>query len=230
MPHLFKHVLPILLISMVIQTTYATVVKDETPWPSDQSVHSRSLATVPAEKRPIFIFAFVHDDIPESRIQSIYPEHFLPMVKELKIATGRDVSVKFIRNTPPYTSYAYKGEDETSYYGWKMLGEHYRDNNNLPFGRTTKFLLLTNDWMNSHTLGIASEGQQFGLATVASKQIVGHEMGHMLTAQHERSEIRYNGWLCETFMTPKVNPFYSNCFVYTDPNRTRINNFLADTP
>ncbi|WP_129586955.1 hypothetical protein [Pseudomonas frederiksbergensis] len=215
---------------LINQTTYATVVKDETPWPSDPSVQPRSLVTIPMGKRPIFIFAFVHDDVPESRFQSIYPAHFLPMVKELKIATGRDVSVKFIRKTPPYTSYVYRGENQTSYDGWKALGEHYRDNNNLPFGRTTKFLLLTNDWMNSHTLGITAEGQQFGLATVASQQIVGHEVGHMLTAQHELSEIRYNGWLCETFMIPKVNPLYSSCFVYTDPNRARINNFLADTP
>ena len=230
MPRLYSLALTLLFASLVNQTVFATVAKDETPWPLSRSERLNTLDSIPVEKRPIFIFAFVHDDVPESQVSSIYPEHFLPVIKEIRSTTGRDVSVIFVRNTPPYTSYAYKGETQASYDGWKDLGIAYRDANNLPIGRTTKFMLLTKDWMNSDTLGLAGMGQQFALATLSHKQIVGHELGHMLDAEHEFSEVRYNGWWCETFMAAKVNPLLSNCYVFTDPNRGRIRNFLNPVP
>ncbi|MHC8398133.1 hypothetical protein ACYZTX_01200 [Pseudomonas sp. MDT1-17] len=230
MPRLYKLALTLLLTALVNQTVQATVVKDETPWPLAQSFGSKTLSVIPVEKRPIFIFAFIHDDVPESKIPSIYPDHFLPVIKEIRSTMGRDVSVIFIRNAPPYTNYAYRGKNQASYDGWKDLGINYRETNNLPVGRTTKFMLLTKEWMNSETLGLAGMGQQFALATLNSKQIVGHELGHMLDAEHEFSEVRYNGWWCETFMAAKVNPLLSNCYVFTDPNRARISNYLSRVP
>ena len=94
----------------------------------------------------------------------------------------------------------------------------------------TKFMLLTNDWMNSETLGVTGVGQQFALATLTNKQVMGHELGHLLDAEHELVDVKYNGWRCETFMAAKVNSLLSNCYVYTDPNRARIKDFLSLAP
>ncbi|MDB5994858.1 MAG: hypothetical protein JWP42_1994 [Pseudomonas sp.] len=208
--------------------TYATQVIDDTPWPLAPSPKNSSNLSV--EKRPIFILAFVHDDVPESTIASIFPGHLVPFIKELRETTGRRVSVELVRNAPPYTNYAYKGTSQDSYDGWRQLGTDYRDKNNLPVNRTTKFILLTKDYMNAEVLGVAVSGQQFGIASLVHKQIVGHELGHLLDAQHELSEERFNGWICETFMVPKVDPLKGNCYVFTDPNRSRINAYLADVP
>jgi hypothetical protein len=230
MPILYNLALTLLFSCFITQSVFATVVKDETPWPTEKSTRLSTLSSIPVERRPIFIFAFVHDDVPQDKIPSIYPDHFLPVIKDIRSTTGRDVSIIFVRNTPPYTNYAYKAESQASYDGWKDLGIAYRDANNLPIGRTTKFMLLTKDWMNSDTLGVTVAGQQFALATLNYKQIVGHELGHMLDAEHELAEIRYNGWGCETFMVAKVNPLLSNCYVFSDPNRERIRNFLNPAP
>ena len=220
-----------LLFTLIInQTASATVVKDETPWPIAQPETPSMRSSIPVEKRPIFVFAFVHDDVPEDKIPSLYPDHFAPVIRELRTTTGRDVSVIFVRNTPPYTNYSYKGETQASYDGWRDLGTAYRDAKNLPTGRTTKFMLLTNDGMTNNVFGLAGVGQQFALAALNHKQIVGHELGHMLDAQHELAEVRYNGWWCETFMAAKVNTLLSNCYVYTDPNRERIRSYLRDAP
>jgi hypothetical protein len=230
MPSLYSLAVTVLFTSFINQTAFATVVKDETPWPSVQTLSPRTLSNIPVEKRPLFIFAFVHDDVPKEKIPSIYPDHFLPFIKEFRSTTGRNVSVIFVRDTPPYTDYAYKGEAGDSYVGWRDLATAYRGAKNLPIGRTTKFILLTKDWINSDTLGLAGAGQQSAIATLHSKQVVGHELGHLLDAQHELSEIRYNGWVCETFMVAKSNPLLSNCYVFTDPNRERIRNFLSLAP
>jgi hypothetical protein len=230
MPRLYKFALILTLTSFINQTANATIARDETPWPTVPLFAPRTFNAVPVDKRPIFIFAFVHDDVPESKIPSIYPDHFFPFVKEIKLITGRDVSVRLVRNAPPYTSYPYKADSQAAYEGWSALGSDYRDTNNLPINRTTKFMLLTNDWMNSETLGVAGVGQQFALATLTNKQVVGHELGHLLDAEHELADVRYNGWWCETFMAAKVNPLLSNCYVYTDPNRARIKDFLSLAP
>ena len=134
-----------------------------------------------------------------------------------RLMTGRDVSVRLVRNAPPYTSYPYRADSQAAYEGWSALVSDYRDTNKLSINRTTKFMLLTNDWMNSETLGVVGVGQQFALATLTNKQVVGHELGHLLDAEHELADVRYNGWRCATFMAAKVNSLLSNCYVYTDP-------------
>lgn len=222
-----------LILSLTTQIGHATTVLDNTPWPpanSEGPVTFKGFSTALTEKRSIFVFAFIHDDIPESAIGSIFQSYFLDWVKEITAITGRRVSVEFIRNRPPYTNYSYQAASESSYRGWEALAQNYRDDQNLPYNRTTKFLLLTNSAMvNNEVLGVSSPGQQFGIASLIGKQIVGHELGHMLTANHELSEVRYNGWWCETFMRD-VTPGLSNCYRYSDGNRERIKSFLGDVP
>jgi hypothetical protein len=219
------------IFQLTTQMSHATTVMDR-PWPAANSealMTPKGFSTITMEKRPIFVFAFVHDDIPESAIDSIFHSYFLDWIKEVTAVTGRRVSVEFIRNMPPYTNYSYKAASDISYRGWETLARNYRDDNNLPYNRITKFLLLTNNAIDNKVLGVASLGQQFGIASLIGKQIVGHELGHMLTANHELSEVQYNGWWCETFMRD-VTPGLSNCYRYSDGNRELIKSFLSDVP
>ncbi|MDI3272016.1 hypothetical protein ACYZT3_00625 [Pseudomonas sp. MDT1-16] len=222
-----------LIIFLTTQMGHATTVLNDTPWPpthSKASVTFKGFSTTSIEKKPIFVFAFIHDDIPESAIDSIFQRYLLDWVKEITAISGRRVSMEFIRNRPPYTNYSYQAASETSYRGWETLARNYRDDQNLPHNRTTKFLLLTNSAMiNNEVLGVASPGQQFGIASLIGKQIVGHELGHMFTANHELSDVQYNGWWCETFMRD-VTPGLSNCYRYSDGNRELIKSFLGDVP
>lgn len=219
------------IFQLTTQFSHATTVMDR-PWPAANSetlMAPKGFSTIAIEKRPIFVFAFVHDDIPESAIDSIFHSFFLDWIKEVTAVTDRRVSVEFIRNVPPYTNYSYKAARGISYRGWETLARNYRDDNNLPDNRITKFLLLTNNAIDNKVLGVASLGQQFGIASLIGKQIVGHELGHMLTANHDLSEVQYNGWWCETFMRD-VTPGLSNCYRYSDGNRELIKSFLSDAP
>lgn len=231
MPKLIK---PILLLSalLALSTTQANTVTDHTPWPMENTETPRMLdrsGVALEEKRPIFVFAFIHDDVPETAVSSLFKEHFLTWVKEISAVTGRRVSVEFIRDMPPYTSYSYRTAD--AYTGWALLAKQYRHDKNLPHTRTTKFILLTKDAMvDKDVLGVAGTGQPFGIASLLGKQIVGHELGHTFTADHDLSEVRYNGWWCETFMAAKINRLLSNCYQYSKRNREHIVSYLDNTP
>lgn len=230
MSPLFKYTLPALLLLVINPSAHADVAIDNTPWPSATSPTPRDFNVSSIQKRPIFIFAFIHDDISESMMSSLFPDHLIPAIKELELTTGRKVSVQLIRNMPPYTSYAYKRLGQASYDGWSALAGNYRDSQNLPRNRTVKFILLTNDFISGRIAGMGGVGQPFAIASLTSQQVFGHELGHTLDAQHELAEVRFNGWACETFMVAESNSLRSNCYVFTDPNRARINAFLEGTP
>lgn len=232
MSTLLKLTLALLGSVFITHMAHATIAIDDTPWPPEQpQIQGRSLAALPVDKRPVFVHAFIHDDVKESQ-SAIYAEHFLPMVKEIKAFNGRPVSIQFIRNQGSYTDYAYKSEDEqATFRHWKKLALQYRDEKNLPYERTTKFLLITKDNLNSRVGGIAGVGQQTGIASLKINLNVGHELGHMLDAAHEHSDVLYRGgWWCDTYMVPSPNLLTSNCHVYTDANREKINDFLKNVP
>lgn len=230
MPKHLMYTLPILLSVLSHTSTYATVAIDDNPWPTALNPTPRSFSNSPIDKRPIFVFAFVHDDIPESMISSIFPDHLIPAIKEVELTTGRRISVQFIRSTPPYTTYDYKTTGQVAYDGWSQLAGNYRDIKNLPRNRATKFILLTKDFIDGRMAGIAGVGQPFAIASLTNQQVFGHELGHTLDAQHELAEVRFNGWACETYMVAVSSSLRSNCYVYTEPNRSRINAYLKGTP
>jgi hypothetical protein len=212
--------------------TQATVAIDDTPWPAEQNTTlARSLAAPLGGKIPIFIHAFIHDDVTQPQSE-IFAEHFLPMVKELEGVTGRRVSVQFIRNQPTYTDFAYMNEDElVTMKKWRDRTHDYKVEKNLPSTRTTKFILLTKSALNDRVAGLAGTGQQAAIASLKSAANVGHEIGHTLDALHENSEVFYRGgWWCESYMIPNPKLLVGNCHTFTEANRARISNFLSNVP
>jgi hypothetical protein len=246
-----KWILALLSSALITQTTHATVAIDDTPLPPElhfyqerslppelhiQQKHSLpaidSRSVTVAEKRPIFIFAFIHDDVPASKLKRIRDDSFIPLQKEIKSFSGRRVHVEFIRNLPTYTDFSYKHNDEQeSYNRWRELAANYQNNKNLPLNRTTKFILITHENLNSRVGGIAGFGQPSGIASLTWSQNIGHEVGHMLDATHEQSEVLYRGgWWCDSYMVKAPNTFNGNCHVFTDANRARISAFLSNVP
>lgn len=182
-------------------------------------------------KHPIFIYAFIHDDVKDPQ-RKIFEKFFLPMIKEIEGFTGRRVSIQFIRNLQHYTDFQYRNENsDDTFYKWKILSSLYRDKNNLPQTKTTKFLLITNDQLNDQIAGIAGAASQYGIAALTSEINVGHEVGHMLDASHDHGEVLYrNLWWCDSYMVPKTDFLTATCHVYTDANRQRISAFLSNVP
>lgn len=192
--------------------------------PSDSRI-----ATV-AEKRPIFIHTFIHDDVTEPQSE-IYAKHFLPMVNEIKGFTGRHVSVQFIRHLPTYTDFAYKHENsQETLNRWHDQTFKYKVGKKLPSEKTTKFLLITKDVLNTLNSGVAHVGGQVAISSLKSERHVGHEVGHTLNATHEDSDKFFNGWWCDSYMVLSPTFGHSNCNRYSDANRERINTFLSNVP
>ncbi|MBV4521814.1 hypothetical protein KVG88_17265 [Pseudomonas sp. SWRI74] len=222
----------LLLAALTSNSAHATIAIDDTPWPAEQpQPKARSLVEPLVSKMPIFIYAFIHDDVLEPQ-SDIYTKHFLPMVKEIEGFTGRRVSIQFIRNLRTFTDFNYEHENEqTTYLNWYGLASYYRDEKNLPRTRTTKFLLITKNALNNRVAGIAGLGQQTGIASLKSALFVGHEIGHMLDADHEHGDVLFrNGWWCDSYMVPSPNLLNANCHFYTDANQQRISDFLSNVP
>ena len=185
---------------------------------------------------PIRIFVLFHDDLPESKRSSSYADRIRPFVTEFKRITGRNISVVFDRNRPPYTNFNYKSDDHQKMFEqWKNLAWAYKkerhDNNEFLSSRNDRILLITNDYINGSPLmggtgGLATQPGHSAIASFERGQTIGHELGHTFNAHHDDSEVLYNGWWCETFMFPTTFPLRSNCYVFSEANRKRIKTYV----
>jgi hypothetical protein len=183
------------------------------------------------QKKPIMIIAVIHDDVPESTRKTIYEDHFAPLIKELESFTERKADVVFTGGEP-HSNFDYKGDNLLGIMSrWESLGSKLLpqiESEGLPGGALTKIVLVTKDGVNDKTLGIASPYHRFAIASLTGYQIVGHEIGHLLGAKHEDSEVQFNPWFADTYMAPKNDMFASNTYTFSPANRQNIKNYLAD--
>jgi len=192
--------------------------------------------TAANSKRDINIFAIVHDDLPASAIKNIYADHFHPFVQELESFIDRKFNVAFGR-AAPYSQFNYKGNDPLrTLRAWETLGRQYLEwarIEGFETGPLDQVVLLTKENLNEKTAGAALlwpplNTGNFAISSLGSRINVGHEVGHLLGARHEDSEIQYNGWWCETYMTPQPHPLRSICYSFSQKNRENIKNHLAN--
>ena len=183
---------------------------------------------------PIRLFAIFHDDLPESKRETIYGDYIRPFTQEFENVTGRKIHVIFDENKPPYSNFNYKGEQQEVISEWRNLVSKYRrkrhDDKEFLFSDNDRFLLITNDVINGSLLfgglgGVADSPGSAAIASLETRQIIGHELGHTFNATHEDGEVLYQGWWCETFMFSSL-PLRSSCFVYSEANRKRIKDYV----
>lgn len=180
---------------------------------------------------PIRIYAIFHDDIPESKRKSIYGTFILPFTEEFERITGRKVNIIFDENKPPYSNFDYKSDDPNEVvFQWEKLAIEYRlkreADREFKRSRHDRVLLITNDGINQRIGGvIVSQPGHSIIASIRSRQAIGHELGHSFDARHSDGAVNYNGWWCETFMYPALSLRYS-CLVFSERNRERIKAYV----
>ncbi|VVP45490.1 hypothetical protein PS903_04991 [Pseudomonas fluorescens] len=191
------------------------------------------------QKKPLTIIAVIHDDLPESTRKTLYADHFRHIVTELESFIERKVYVVFAGGEP-YSNFDYKGNDSLATLkrwqplGYRLLREMKDEGLEIEVNSAlTKNVLVTRDVLNDKDAGVAlvrASGlpSQFAIASVKSYQVVGHEIGHLLGAKHEDSEVQFNPWFADTYMAPKQDMFTANTYTFSPANRQNIKNYLAE--
>lgn len=173
------------------------------------------------------VVVYVHDDVP-SNIATAPEGYFEPWQAEMAKIQPFPVRVEYRRNVPGVTDVQYQfHESQHALDNFRnALRLHNDTHKNWGHPKRTKRLLLTGGNINEDTLGIAYVQGSIGIATTTAFAAPGHELGHILGATHEASEVLNNPWFCETYMIPSRFSLRSNCYRYSDENRARISDYI----
>ncbi|MEX5573089.1 hypothetical protein Q1J52_09170 [Pseudomonas lijiangensis] len=184
------------------------------------------------EKRPLFLYVFLHDDIPAAERVNLKKDYFSWMIKDLESFTGRRVYLDIIDKKSTLSGFRYQTTDlQRGQQEWDSFVDRHIQENNLPRNGTTKFLLLTRNPVNEKTLGYTRERHYAAIASIQTYTTAAHEIGHMLGGLHEHSEVLFRGgWWCETNITPTRQQIRANCYIYSAQNKKNIAEHLNQFP
>ena len=162
----------------------------------------------------------------------IYKNYFSWIKEEIERLSSRQV---YIHLNPSDSSeelinFNYKQENsDSSINAWKALMHVHLASRGIAYTRLHLFLLLTHDWVDGDTLGVAdSKGGQFAIASISRYLTAGHEIGHLLGATHDDGGVVYNGWWHDTIMKAPdtFSPLRGSAYRFSNENRTNIRQYL----
>ncbi|MDZ3994646.1 hypothetical protein [Pseudomonas sp. Teo4] len=180
--------------------------------------------------RSLVVTIFAHDELADISDQQLKKDYFQPWLDEMRSFTNHPIELVFQRSVPGITDINYRNMTSDDILdAFKEQVDAYTANNLFSF--MNKNLLLTRHRYDDQSAvtfraGLARQSRNTAISSMNSFATPGHEIGHMLSATHEDSRIRYNGWICETYMTPTRFDLRSNCYRYSDENRAKIADYL----
>jgi hypothetical protein len=191
-------------------------------------------------KKTITIMVIIHSDLQNYQKNNLYADYFVWLKTELELISGREVLILMYHHdeAPKLAGYNYRNENESAaLQGWRdLLHDLYSkiSNRDRDEANLTKFLLLTRDNINEELggiigliAGIAMFKGHCAIASIGSYRYPAHEIGHMLGATHEDSEVVYDGWWHDTIMlADDFSLARGNVYRFSDKNRENIREYL----
>jgi hypothetical protein len=178
-------------------------------------------------------FILVHDDLRAEpiHIHSVFAAWWLSELAR-KILPTEKIRMSYRNRIPGVTDMPYGYPEALD--NWHETVQAYATAAGLAYGKTYKhkYLLMSRDRPMKDAFGVAFEGGSEAMASTEGRvNIVAHEFGHTLGAEHELAQQRYEGWWwCATSMAPGVDDIVGDCQRYSDDNARRIRSYLRHGP
>lgn len=178
--------------------------------------------------RSLTVTVYVHDDLADMSDEQLNKDFFQHWLDEMRSFSQQSIEVIFQRKVEHITDIAYAGMPSAKLL--EVFTRQLHEQRRHPFlSFMDKQLLLTgNSYDHSglnYNAGLAYLKKNTAIASVAAYGAPAHEIGHLLGATHEDAELKFNGWVCETYTHPRV-PARSNCYRYSDKNRANIADYM----
>ncbi|WP_438281176.1 hypothetical protein [Pseudomonas alabamensis] len=178
--------------------------------------------------RSLVVTVYLHDELAnldESAVRADYFQHWLD---EMRWFTNHPVELIFRRTVKGITDIDYAQLPSTEILQRFTEGVRHLPEAQ-PFSLMRKHVLLTRGVYDrsglNYNAGLAAFKGITAIASLDTYSAPAHEIGHLLSATHEDAEIRFNGWMCETYTHPR-SPVRSHCYRYSDANRANIVDYL----
>ncbi len=178
--------------------------------------------------RSLVVTVYLHDELADVDEATVHAQYFQHWLDEMRRFTTHPIELVFRRNVPAVTDIDYVGLASADILR-RFTQEIGYLPQALPFSFMRKHLLLTRGVYDrsglNYNAGLAAYKGTTAIASLNAYSAPAHEIGHLLSATHEDAELRFNGWVCETYTHPRV-PLRSNCYRYSEANRAKIAEYL----
>ena len=120
--------------------------------------------------QPITLYIFIHNDVPNHAINTLGRVYFKEFTDEITAITKRSFVFKAIRNVRGMTDFNYKSQNIGDVLQrWESAAIQYKNQQGLKWGKTERYILVTQAPLNETTLGVAYSGQPAVIAWAAAK-------------------------------------------------------------